>query len=243
MLTVLVPAAIVGLILILGVIVFQRARDGLDLTPETILRGYLYLGTFAGIVAMTFGLSALLNGALASAVGGEIVYGFSPIPAAIRGCPPGQVCPDMPSADEMRRQQQLELDRRRQEDLVRGVTFAVFGAVFYGAHRAGRRSLYPVSRSGSDHGGLRRAYLLLGTIVFGVGAIALLPAGIYQLLANVLVSAPNSYRPGVADTLSGGIVSVVVWLVFLWAALRDARGGGGPFVGRGAIGGPPPETR
>jgi hypothetical protein len=87
--------------------------------------------------------------------------------------------------------------------------------------------MYPRGVTVADHGGLRRAYLLLGTVVFGVGAIALLPAGVYQLLANaILPSSSDFFRPGVADTLSGGIVSFVIWLLYLRAVLRDARGGG-----------------
>jgi hypothetical protein len=227
MLTVLVPVAVIALIVIIGVIAFQRGRDGVDLSPQAMLRAYLYVGSFAGVIALAFGVSALLNGALASAVGNQIVYGGTPVPAIARPCPVGVVCPPDVDPALITQRQQQENDRRRQEDLLRGATFTMFGALFYGAHRAARRSMYPRSVTAGGHGdGLERAYHLLGTVVFGIGAIALLPAGLYQLLANSLLTLPGDFfRQGVADTLAGGIVSTVLWLLYLRAVLRDSGGG------------------
>ncbi len=227
MLTVLIPVAVIALIVIIGVIAFQRGREGFDLSGNTVLRAYLYLGSFAGVIALAFGLAALLNGALASAVGNDFVYGSSPSP--IRPCPIGVDCPLPPTAVFVPVQDFV--DRRRLEDLVRGATFTVFGVLFYGAHRWARGAMYPRGMTVGDHGGLRRAYLLLGTVVFGVGAIALLPAGVYQILANaILPTSPNLFRPGIADTLTGGIVSTVLWLLYLRAVLRDTRGGDGRII-------------
>ncbi len=222
MLTILIPVAVIALIVIIAVIAFQRGRDGFDLSPQAMLRAYLYVGSFAGVIALAFGLSALLNGALASAVGNEIVYGGMPGPAIAVHCPEGATCPPTPDLAEITRRQRQENDRRRQEDLLRGATFTVFGALFYGAHRAARNAMYPRGVGVADHGGLERAYYLLGTVVFGIGAIALLPAGLYQLLANSLLTLPpDSFRQGVADTLTGGVVSTVLWLLYLRAVLRD----------------------
>ena len=235
MLTILIPVAVLAVIVIIAVLAFQRGRDGLDLSGNTLLRAYLYLGSFAGVIALAFGLSAVLNGALASAVGNEIVYGGMPAPAVAPGCPAGASCPQFPDPAQVTQRQRQENDRRRQEDLLRGATFSVFGAIFYGTHRAARNTMYPRGQGPGGGDGLRRAYHLLGTVVFGIGAIALLPAGLYQLLANsVLTLPPDSFRQGLADTLTGGIVSTVLWLLYLRAVLRDARGGhGGRVYGTG----------
>jgi len=208
-----------------------------------MLRAYLYVGSFAGVIALAFGLSALLNGALASAVGNQIVYGGTPVPAINRLCPVGATCPPEPDLAQITERQRQESDRRRQEDLLRGATFTVFGAIFYGAHRTARRSMYPRSVTVGGHGdGLQRAYHLLGTVVFGVGAIALLPAGLYQLLANSLLTLPGDFfRQGVADTLTGGVVSTVLWLLYLRAVLADTRGGDPPRFYRTGPSGPPSE--
>jgi hypothetical protein len=227
MLTILIPVAVLAVFVIIGVIAFQRGREGMDLSPQAMLRAYLYVGSFAGVIALAFGLSALLNGALASAVGNQIVYGGTPFPAIAPLCPVGiPNCPPQPDPAQIIQRQQQESDRRRQEDLLRGATFTVFGALFYGAHRTARNTMYPRGRLTLGGDGLRRAYHLLGTIVFGVGAIALLPAGLYQLLANALLTIPpDSFRQGVADTLTGGVVSAVLWLLYLRAVLADTRGG------------------
>lgn len=237
MLTILVPVAMVAVIVIVGVLALQRGRDGLDLSGNTLLRAYLYLGSFAGVIALAFGLSALLNGALGSAVGNELVYGGAPSP--VGPCPAGVDCA-LPSQVFHFQPVQEALERRRLEDLVRGATFTVFGALFYGAHLAARSAMYPLGTTVAVHGGLRRAYLLLGTVVFGVGAIALLPAGLYQVLANaILPGSTDFHRPSVAETLTGGVVSFVLWLLYLRAVLRDARGGEPRF----AEAQPPPRER
>ncbi|HET9808622.1 MAG TPA: hypothetical protein VFQ66_02925 [Candidatus Limnocylindria bacterium] len=247
MLTVLVPVAVIALIVIIGVIAFQRGREGVDLSPQAMLRAYLYVGSFAGVIALAFGLSALLNGALASVVGNQIVYGGTPVPqtAIQRVCPVGVTCPPEPDLAQVTERQRQENDRRRQEDLLRGATFTLFGALFYGAHRAARRSMHPrnvtVGGHTAVHDGLQRAYHLLGTVVFGIGAIALLPAGLYQLLANSLLTLPGDFfRQGVADTLTGGVVSTVLWLLYLRAVLADTRGGDTMFH-RSGPSGPPAE--
>jgi hypothetical protein len=241
MLALLIPVAVLAVIVIIAVIAFQRGREGFDLSGNTVLRAYLYLGSFAGVIAVAFGLSALLNAALASVVGSEFVYGGTPSPF-LRPCPLGIDCPLPPSQVQVAFPVQDLLERRRLEDLVRGGTFAVFGALFYGAHRAARGAMYPRGTTVADHGGLRRAYPLLGTVVFGVGAIALLPAGVYQLLANaILPSSTGLYRPGVADSLTSGVVSLVFWLIYLRAVLGDARGGGSPRFYRAGPSGPPAE--
>ena len=243
MLTVLIPVAVIALIVIIGVIAFQRGQGAIDLSPQAMLRAYLYVGSFAGVIALAFGLSALLNGALATVVGNQIVYGGTPVPAIARPCPVGVTCPPEPNFAEITERQRQENDRRRQEDLLRGATFTIFGALFYGAHRAARRSMYPRNASVFVHDGLERAYHLLGTVVFGIGAIALLPAGLYQLLANSLLTLPGDFfRQGVADTLTGGVVSTVLWLLYLRAVLRDTGGGyGGGRVHRTGPSAPPAE--
>jgi hypothetical protein len=243
MLTILIPVAVLAVFVIIGVLAFQRGREGFDLSGNTVLRAYLYLGSFAGVIALAFGVSALLNGALATVAGNELVYGGAPVPAIapLNVCPVGASCPPTPDIGQIVLRQRQESDRRRQEDLLRGATFAVFGAVFYGTHRTARNTMYPRGQ-GPAGDGLRRAYHLLGTVVFGIGAIALLPAGLYQLLANsVLTLPPDSFRPGVADTLTGGVVSTVLWLLYLRAVLADTRGGEPPRFIRSGPSGPPAE--
>jgi hypothetical protein len=236
MLSLLLPIAIVAVVVIIAVLAFQRGREGFDLSSNAVVRSYLYLGLFAGVLALAFGFAALLNAVLAAAAGNEFVYGGVAGPPA---CPPGVDCARPPVQVFVPAAEGLE--RRRLEDVVRGVTFVLFGALFYVAHRWAFGTIYPrgtIARSGDS---LRRAYLLVGTVVFGIGAIALLPLGVYQAIANaVLPRSDNFFRPGVADSLTGGLVSLVFWLIYLRSVLDDARGGS-PRSYRAGPSGPPAE--
>jgi hypothetical protein len=220
---VVVAASVVGIGVLLVVLFVQRGREGLDTSPRALLRAYLYAASFAGIVALVVGLSALLNWGIATTLGSDVIYGGTPAPM-VRTCPPGAVGCVEPSPEEMARiQRQQDEQRQRQvaEDLLRGVTFTVIGGIFYGAHWAARRGVVGPDEARS---GLRRAYLILGTAVFGLATIVLVPTGLYQLLANaILTTTEGIYRPGIADSFAPGVVSLAVWLIFLRLVIAETR--------------------
>ncbi len=229
---VLIPAAILGAIVLVVVLAVQRARGGAELTPRSLLRLYLYVASLAGIVVLTIGLSSILNYGFAVVAGDEFVYGgpARPIPPIAPKCPPGAVGCIEPTPqqleqvarqqEEAQRQEQRQRERRRSEDLIRGITFSIFGALFWAAHYVARRGLADDEPGAA---GLRRGYLMLGTVVFGLATIVLLPTGIYQALANtILPAADNVFRQG-ADALSGGIVSLPIWLLFLRLVVTEFR--------------------
>ncbi len=235
---VFVPLAVAALLVFLVVLFVQRGREGLELPTQTLFRAYLYVGSFAAVIVLAFGLAALLNAALASVVGNEFVYGGSdfPRPPIQIACPPGADCPQSNITGVLVPLQQ-EFDRRRAEDAVRGATFTLFGGLFWLVHWLAR------NRTGlGDQGALERAYILIGTAVFGVATIVLLPTGVYQALSNWLVPRPAEFfRQGVGDSLTAGIVSLVIWLIYLWQATQGLpRGRRVDTLGRGP-GGPPAE--
>jgi hypothetical protein len=221
LLSVLTAFAVIGALVLVAVLVMQRGRDGVDLSLGGLLRAYLYLGSLAGVVIFAAGVAAVLAYVLAAALGVDVIYGGpvpQPQPAIAPGpCPPNTTCPPeftrFPPDDRMRRQG---------EDLVRGMTFLIFGGIFWVAHWIARRGLGPADEPSS---GLYRAYLMLGTAIFGIATIALLPMGIYQALSfAVLPSDPNFYyRPGAGDALSGGLAALPIWLAYLWLVLRALR--------------------
>ncbi len=220
-----IAATVVGVIVLAIALFLQRGREPIDLSPRNLLRTYLYAASFAGLIALVFGLAALGNYALAQVAGNEFVYGGTPVPprAVPAPCPPGAVgCVNPPTPEDQLQRQREQNERRRNEELLRGLSFTVFGAVFYGAHFAARRGIAAEER----RSGLRRAYLMLGTATFGLATIVLVPTGVYQALANaILPRSGDFFRPGVADSLSPGIVSLVVWLIFLRLVVSDFRGG------------------
>ncbi|HEX9268868.1 MAG TPA: DUF5671 domain-containing protein [Candidatus Limnocylindria bacterium] len=219
-LTVLLPIAVLGLLIVAGALLFSRGREGLDLAPRNLIRLYLYVASLAGILLLVIGLSGVLTAGFAFAFGNGFVYGAPVGPIAVRPCPPNEPgC--VPQGDINERQRQ-EQDRRRADDLIRGITFTTFGGLFWGAHWMARRGVM-----GPDEGqsALRRGYLMLGTVVFGLATIILLPTGIYQALSNlILPPVEGSFRPGAGESLAGGLVTAPAWLVFLWLVVRDVRG-------------------
>jgi len=215
-----VLGAIVGAI----VLAMRAGRGGLDLAPRNLVRVYLYLASMAGIIVLVVGLSGILTVGFAAAFGNSFVYGdtsaISPVPACGPVVDPNVKCVPGATAD-FAAQQQREQDRRRADDLIRGLTFSVFGAVFWGAHFFARRGVMAPDELTS---GLRRGYLMLGTVIFGITTVILLPTGIYQALSYLILPAANGvFRQGVGDSLPGGLVTLPVWLIYLWLVVRDLR--------------------
>src|SRR5712691_10317522 len=229
---VLTALGVVGAIGLLIVLFLQRGRDGMDLSLGGLLRVYLYLASLSGVIAFSFGLAA--------AFGVDVIYGgqppqpvpmtVAPCPPNVAACTPGPVPPPVFIKDN-RVQQQAQ-------DLVRGVTFVIFGGVFWGAHWWARRTLAGVAERAS---GLHRAYLSLGTAIFGIATIALLPMGIYQALSFAIVPPDQfSFRPGAGEALSGGLAALPLWLAYLWLVQRALRGDNRTYAA-GPGGGPPAE--
>ena len=95
---------------------------------------------------------------------------------------------------------------------------------------------------------------MLGTVIFGLATVIMLPAGLYQALATLILPANQFTYRQPADSLGGGIACLPIWLLFLWLLRRDFRNGSGrwtyttgplpperPSVGATRI--TPPDTR
>ena len=226
MVGILGSAAVLGTIVLLLVLFLQRGKDGFDPSPRGLLRLYLYIASLAGIVVLSIGAASVVNYGLARAAGDQLIYGGSPVPPIARpACPPeaaGKGCVE-PTAEELERQRQAEQqqrERQRNEDLLRGITYASFGALFWGAHWAARRGL---GESDASMVALRRGYLMLGTVIFGLATIVLLPTGVYQVLAFFILATPEGYYRQGADALGGGLVVLPVWLVYLRLVVTEFR--------------------
>jgi hypothetical protein len=189
----LIPIVVVGIVILVVVsLLQQRGTEG----PGTLLRTYLYIASLAGVVTLAFGLVGLVDAVLAAALGTTFVYGGQS--ATTAGV----------------------TDTRAAEDAVRGVTFSIFGALFWFVHWLGRKRA-----AGGDAGSQYRAYVLVGAAAFGIATIAFVPSGVYQALSNWLVARGpgDTYRAAVGEPLASGIVSLAIWLLYLRAALAAAR--------------------
>jgi hypothetical protein len=219
---VLIALGVFGAIALLVVLFLQRGRDGLDLSLGGLLRVYLYIASLAGVIAFAIGLAGIMLFVIAAAFGLDVTYGgqpAQPVPMTVAPCPPNVACTPAPAAPlvfikDNRIQQQTQ-------DLVRGVTFVIFGGVFWGAHWWARRALAGITDRAS---GLHRAYLILGTAIFGIATIAFLPMGIYQALSFAIVPPDQfTFRSGAGEALSGGLAALPLWLAYLWLVQRALR--------------------
>jgi hypothetical protein len=222
---VLVAVALVGAVVGAIALLVRGGRGAMEFAPRNLVRVYLYIASMAGIIVLVVGLSGILTVGFAAAFGNGFVYGEStPFPSVV-ACPPNadpSVKCVPPNQPDFAQQRVRELDRRRADDLIRGVTFTVFGALFWGAHYFARRGVMGADELTS---GLRRGYLLLGTVIFGIATVILLPTGIYQALSYLILPLdPNGgFRNGTGDTLPGGLVTLPIWLTYLWLVVRDVR--------------------
>ncbi len=223
MLSVLIPAAILGLIVLL--VVSLRGRGGADVTPAGMLGLYLHLASLAGVLVFVVGVASLVNVGFALTAGNEFTYGRPPPASAfsVPACPPNTPECEAARAREQAsnpRERMLEQrDRRRGDDLVRGLTFTAFGALFWGAHWVARRTFGAAGIASS----FRRGYLMSGTLLFGLVTVVLLPWGAYQALSAAILPPVDQFSSGIADTLGGGLAALPVWLLYLRLVVRDVR--------------------
>lgn len=197
MLSTLLPLAVLGVLVFVALVFLARGRDGLDVSARSLFRAYLYIASFAGVAVLAFGLASLGTAAFASIGGNEFVYGGIPQEVAIRRA--------------------QELDATRGQDALRGATFAVLGGLFWLVHWIARNRVEP-----GDQGPLRHAYALVGTAIFALATIILLPIGVYLALGFWLLPvASGGYRQGASMALAGGLVSAAVWLLHLRLMLDD----------------------
>jgi hypothetical protein len=222
--SVLVPAAVFGLI-VFG-LVSLRGRGGADLGPRGLFDLYIHLASLAAVLIFLIGAASLLNVAFAVTAGDDFTYGRPPDESSfnVPPCPPNTPECDAIRARELasnpRAQMLAQRDHRRGDDLVRSATFTVFGALLWGGHWLTRRSF----RAGGARSAFHRAYLIAGTVLFGLVTMVLLPWGVYQALAAlVLPPAPYQFNSGVADTLGAGIAALPIWLIYLRLVMGEMR--------------------
>ena len=218
LLAVIVPVAILGALVLGAVMFFQRGAAGIDASPRPLLRLYLYLGSLVSILVLVAGLAQAVTGVL-GAVAPDFAYGSSPGP--VPG--PVQVDGSTPPAVAPLRELQDQYDRRTRESLLQGITGALAGALFWAVHWYGRRTLETVEERTSS---LRRGYYLLGTAIFGIASIVLVPIAVYNTLHWFLIPvAQFEFRQGAGESLAAAIAVVPFWILFLRIVLADYRSG------------------
>ncbi|MSQ37186.1 MAG: hypothetical protein EXR61_02590 [Chloroflexi bacterium] len=217
---IVISVSVIGAIVLAIGLFLQRGREGVDLSPRPLLSAYLYVASLAAVIVTAGGLAALLTFGLGTAAARETIYGGSFGEVSPVKCAPGIDCSAEATPQEQRRRVVEQRDRRAGEDLIRGISFTLLGLLFFIAHWTARRAL----KIDEGRSALRRGYLMLGTLAFGLATFAMLPDGVTTVASNALLAAtPDTYRPRAGEPLAGGLVALVIWLAYLRLVVRDFR--------------------
>ena len=72
---IVISVSVVGAIVLAIGLFLQRGREGVDLSPRSLLSAYLYVASLAAVIVTAGGLAALLTFSLGSAFGRDPIYG------------------------------------------------------------------------------------------------------------------------------------------------------------------------
>ena len=220
-----------------------RAGEPVSIALRFLLRIYVYVIIIAGILLITQGLSNLLQAGLGSGLGKDFSYrpvyvGFKPVPVRVAP-PPGEPANELTAEEReeirqyseeqerIRIEQQSEarrkgLDRALEEGLVKGVSFAIIGAIIWAVHLLGRRWLETKEERESP---LNRIYLIIVVVIFGIITIVNLPQAVFESFRFYLLEPLDEFSrqspPG--GKLSTSIVTLPIWIFYLVGAIRAAR--------------------
>jgi hypothetical protein len=214
LLAVLIPIALFGVVLLGAVLFIQRGASGLDASPRQLLRMYLYLGSLVSVIVLVAGIAQAITGVL-GAIAPDFTYGQQPVAV------PAPVPPGSEVGVPLRPGQPEQNDRRTRESLLQGITGAVAGTIFWAVHWYGRKALETADERTSF---LRRGYYLLGTAIFGIASIVLVPTAIYNTLHWFLIPVGQfDFRGGAGESVAAAIAAVPFWIIFLRIVLTDYR--------------------
>ncbi len=231
-LSIMVPLAILGLVIVGVVFVIQRVRrgEGVSLSLRQVLAFYFYVMTVVTLLVTVGGLSRLVQAGLTVPLGREFsyypVFYPDPYPVAMRleappapALAPTVVPPEkgpVPEEEEARLQKGLE--QAFKEGVLGGLNFTVVGGIFWLVHQWGRR------RFGQSGDMLEHLYLIGLLSVFAGMTLYSLPSGLYDTLRYYLLDSRQGFTPP-GGRLAAAIVALPFWLFYLSAAFRRLRAG------------------
>ena len=244
---ILVVAALVVAGAVFG---FMRFRTGVNVSIplRLLLRLYIYVVIIVGLLLLTQGVTELVRAGLAGAGGKDFSYRpvFVKVPEreALRAPTPVELKErellteaeleelssviaerEVKSLEQRREARRKGLDRALKEGIIRGITFAIVGALIWIAHVVGRGWLETPEERESP---INRIYLILVVVIFGVITLVNLPQGIFEGLRFYLLDPLDEFGrdspPG--DKLGLAIATAPIWIMYLAGAIRAVRRGG-----------------
>jgi len=238
---------VIVLIVAGGVVLFlrMRAHESINFDLRVLLRVYLLVVIVAGLLVFTQGASSLLQAGFATL--GSNQFSYDPVYIQLRS----DSAPHSPTAVELKDRTQLTnveldeladieaerrieqialeeerrllgLDRAKKEGLIQGISFLIIGLLIWLSHLAARRWL----ETGEERASLlNRVYLILVTIIFGIITIVLMPQAVFETFSYIVLDPVDSFgsrvQPG--DKLALAIITLPVWLIYLFEVIRSMR--------------------
>jgi hypothetical protein len=214
---------VVVLLLVLGgigAVIFFAVRGGTGevFAFRNLLRAYLRIAYVVSLLVFMIGAVMTLTSAFSSTFGHDFSYspynnGYGP-----NSCPTGAAV-DPKSGCSTSSQE----DPRPKEDLIRGLSLLVAGAVFGAAHRGGQLAMESAQERSLS--GLAKAEYLTGTVGFGLVSIIAVPAAAYSVLNfNLVANGSKGYsseNPGAALALA--LVFLPAWAYYLLTFVKRVR--------------------
>ncbi len=218
--------AIVAAVVLVGVVVaavatVARTGSAEALTGRVALLGYLHFASAVSTLVIAVGLVSLVTAALTVPAGRDFSYRIAvPRPPPVAR-PAGVPAPPGVSEEEIRRQNEVQAENQRKDDLVRGLTLGLVGLVIWGLHTLGLRALEtPEERR---HSALSRLHRLGLLAIFGAAGLVALPLAAYEL-ARYVVLGSDDFDPGrPGNAVATAVVVLPIWLYELWQTLRVYR--------------------
>lgn len=223
---------IAGVCLVIAGIVYavQRARSGQGITLplRQLFNVYLYLMTILSLLLTVSGLSSLVQAGLAVPLGKEFSYYtpdyprpvYIPAPPTIDGVPAPAKPQLTPTPEEQEKQRQDTLNQAFKDGMVKGLSLTVVGGILWAIHWRGKR------RMTEKDSLMGRLYLVVLLFVFAALTLSSLPTGIYETVRYYVVGSQTQYSGPVTPgaKLSTAIVSLPIWLIYLFGAMKQLRG-------------------
>lgn len=211
---------VVGLAAVIGGIVYfilrLRAGEGITVSLRFLLIAYLYLASVVGLLVMVHGTALLLNAGLSIPLGRDFSYSAAPIFRDSKE-------PKQPSADEQKLQRARMLERSFREGVLNGIVNVFFGGLVWGVHVVTRRRMERGTEK--EYGLLRKSYLIVLLVIFGIGSIITLPAGTFEAIRYYVIEPIEEFvfRNPPGPKLATSIVFTPVWVFYLLSTLREVR--------------------
>lgn len=213
----------------------NKQGDRFQFTAKNIFLFYLYFMIFASLITFSFGTASSLKASFAKVFGAEFISAEFRYTYEQLACEKRSWADDV--SEEYKKQQisqceedlvatKKQLENRKnqvwQDNLLQGLTLLVIGSLFLILHIL---MLKKISLEESSYI-IRRLFLILNLLFFGIGSITALSVSIHSTLQYFLLTNTNNYyysSPVPGAVLGHAVVFTPIWLYFIKLFWQDVK--------------------